>query len=82
MTSLASAKHQELVGKPIPAADSNSLRAQRNMLTHGWSSESITGQAAVLIIGQAAQYCYDCLATGYNMKLESSILAQKVQQQN
>ena len=44
------------------------LAPQRNRLTHGWSSDSITGQAAVLIIGQAAQYCYDCLATGYGMK--------------
>ena len=60
MASLAAAKHQELIGRPIPAADLNALRGQRNGLTHGWTAHSITGQAAVLIIGQAAQYCYDC----------------------
>ena len=81
MTSLAAAKHQELLGKPMSAVDISNLKAQRNRLTHGWNSDSITGQAAVLIIRQAASYCYDCLATGYGMKVESSILAQKVQQQ-
>ena len=33
------------------------------------------------MIDQAARFCYDCLATGYVMKLKSSILAQKVKQQ-
>lgn len=81
MSSLAAAKHEELLGKPISAAEFNALRAQGNRLTHSWSSESIIGQAAVLTTKQAAQYCYDCLATGYAMKSESSILAQKVEQQ-
>ena len=65
----------------MPAVDISNLKAQRNRLTHGWNEDSIAGQAAVLIIRQAASYCYDCLATGYGMKMESSILAQKVEQQ-
>ena len=78
---LAKTKHKEVTsGKALTDFDLQSLVAIKTRLTAAWSKQSVQGQAAVIIIGLCAEFCYQCLAHGYDLRSSSDTLQSTINQ--
>ena len=79
--SLAKAKHREVTnGKGLSDMDLRVLEGMQSRITASWSEQSESGQAAVIVIGLCAEYYYECLASGYDIRASSDILQGSIAQ--
>lgn len=78
---LAKTKHKEISsGKALTDFDLQVLVALKTRLTAAWSKDSERGQAAVIIIGLCAEFFYQCLAFGYDLRTSSDTLQSSINQ--
>ena len=78
---LAKTKHREVTnGKALSDFDPQMLGGLKHRITAAWSKQSESGQAAVIIIGLCAEFYYQCLAFGYDIKISSDTLRDSITQ--
>lgn len=78
---IAKSKHMEISnGKGLSDMDLQLLENLKSKLTIACSKDSEIGQAASIIIGLCADFFYQCLAFGYDIRLSSDTLESSIAQ--
>ena len=77
---IAKARHREVTSKGMSDANKLSLEQRLHGLTRHFSMASNSGQAAVMVIDLCAEFAYECLAIGYDMRSNSDTLSTMITQ--